>query len=65
MRNGLTRVCSGDQRLAHDSGEAVSADTLASLGVLYKRIPIDAEGRWKDEIDTFAKERGYKNVSSL
>ncbi|EJT49017.1 hypothetical protein A1Q1_01928 [Trichosporon asahii var. asahii CBS 2479] len=55
----------GDQRLAHDSGEAVTADTLASLGVVYKRIPIDEDGKWKGEIDTFAKERGYKNCRGM
>lgn len=43
----------------------MTADTLASLGVIYKRIPIDAEDKWKEEIDAFAKERGYKNVGSV
>lgn len=42
----------------------MTADTLASLGVIYKRIPIDDEGDWKSEIDAFAKERGYKNVGT-
>lgn len=55
----------GDQRLAHDTGDAVSVDRLAELGVLSNSIPIDEEGQWQKEIDEFAKARGYKNVSSL
>lgn len=54
---------SGDQRLAHDSGNNVSVQTLADLGVVYRTIPIDADGKWQAEIDAFAKERGYKNAS--
>ncbi|KAL1408902.1 1,2-dihydroxy-3-keto-5-methylthiopentene dioxygenase [Vanrija albida] len=55
----------GDQRLAHDSGEQVSLDTLSHLGVTYRSIPIDAEGKWQAEIDEFAKERSYKNRDQI
>lgn len=60
MRTRLTT--SGDQRLAHDSGTTIPEDTLAKLGVVYRYIPIDNDGKWEKEIDVFAKERGYKNV---
>jgi 1,2-dihydroxy-3-keto-5-methylthiopentene dioxygenase len=52
----------GDQRAEHDSGNAYSAADLDKLGIVYRSIPIDAEGKWQGEIDMFAKERGYKNV---
>ncbi|GMK54183.1 hypothetical protein CspeluHIS016_0107690 [Cutaneotrichosporon spelunceum] len=55
----------GDQRLMHDSGEAVSEQTLAGLGVIYHSIPIDAEGMWKQSIDKFALARGYKNRDQI
>lgn len=55
----------GDQRLAHDTGNDVSVETLSSLGVIYHSIPIDSQGEWEGKIDVFAKERGYKNVSSV
>jgi hypothetical protein len=56
---------SGDQRELHDSGLAVDAATLGELGVIYKSIPIDEAGQWKEEIDSFAQSRGYKNVSVI
>lgn len=52
---------SGDQRLPHDTGIDIPEPTLAKLGVIYRRIPIDSEGVWESKIDEFAKERGYKN----
>lgn len=52
----------GDQREEHDSGSTFSPDELEKLGITYRTIPIDDEGKWKDAIDVFAKERGYKNV---
>ncbi|BEJ09450.1 hypothetical protein CcaverHIS641_0603650 [Cutaneotrichosporon cavernicola] len=55
----------GDQRLMHDSGQAVSQQTLSDLGVLYHKIPIDAEGTWKQSIDKFAQTRGYKNRDQI
>ncbi|BEJ16967.1 hypothetical protein CspHIS471_0603680 [Cutaneotrichosporon sp. HIS471] len=55
----------GDQRLMHDSGQAVSQQTLSDLGVLYHKIPIDAEGAWKQSIDKFAQTRGYKNRDQI
>lgn len=51
----------GDQRLAHDSGNAVSEETLNSINVLYWHIPIDAADAWEARIDEVAKEREYKN----
>ena len=53
----------GDQREAHHSGEDVSLEVLGELGVIYREFPIDSEGKWEKDIDVFAKERGYKNVS--
>lgn len=69
-------MTSGDQRLPHDSGNPVAHNTLAELGVIYKRIEID-NNEWEKEIgeflcsaiaashpaDAFAKERNYKNVN--
>jgi 1,2-dihydroxy-3-keto-5-methylthiopentene dioxygenase len=51
----------GDQRLPHDSGMDVSDEILRSIGVLHWRIPIDAEGKYEQEIAAIAKERNYKN----
>ncbi|KAJ5092352.1 Acireductone dioxygenase ARD family [Penicillium alfredii] len=45
----------GDQREPHDSGNIVSEDKLASLGVLYKHLPT------LEAVDALAHERGYKN----
>ncbi|KAL7420228.1 1,2-dihydroxy-3-keto-5-methylthiopentene dioxygenase [Cryptotrichosporon argae] len=53
----------GDQRLAHDSGKSIDVDTLAALGVTYRRIEL-VDG-WQGEIDAFAKERGYKNRDQI
>lgn len=55
----------GDQRLAHDSGHAVSVETLKSIGVLSLTIPIDDEGKWEQQINEVAKERGYKNRDAI
>ncbi|KAI9634329.1 Acireductone dioxygenase ARD family [Dioszegia hungarica] len=55
----------GDQREQHDSGSAISADELERLGVVYRRIAIEDDDRWKAEIDEFAKERGYKNRDQI
>lgn len=52
----------GDQREPHDSGNSISSSTLADLGVIYKEIPIEEDGKWEGEVEVFAKERGYKNV---
>jgi hypothetical protein len=53
----------GDQREPHHSGEDVSLELLGERGVVYREFPIDSEGKWEKDIDVFAKERGYKNVS--
>ncbi|KIP04843.1 hypothetical protein PHLGIDRAFT_92895 [Phlebiopsis gigantea 11061_1 CR5-6] len=45
----------------HDSGREVNTSTLNAMGVLYWSIPIDAEGRWQEAIETVARERTYKN----
>jgi len=37
----------GDQRLPHDSGEDVTPERLAELGLIYLAIPI--EGREKED----------------
>lgn len=50
-----------DQRLPHDSGRAVSDETLDTLGVLRWHIPVDAEGKWQSQVDAIAEERHYKN----
>ncbi|KAH8113092.1 1,2-dihydroxy-3-keto-5-methylthiopentene dioxygenase [Phellopilus nigrolimitatus] len=51
----------GDQRLAHDSGEPVSEETLTALGVLYWHIPLDNNAVAEAQIDAIALERDYKN----
>ncbi|OAX37929.1 Acireductone dioxygenase [Rhizopogon vinicolor AM-OR11-026] len=51
----------GDQRLPHDSGVEVSDDILRSIGVLHRHIPIDAEGKYEQEVAAVAKERDYKD----
>ncbi|KAL7409339.1 1,2-dihydroxy-3-keto-5-methylthiopentene dioxygenase [Mrakia frigida] len=53
----------GDQRLAHDSGEDVTPERLAELGLIYLAIPIEGRSReeWEKDIDEVAKEREYKN----
>ncbi|KAG2050237.1 Acireductone dioxygenase [Suillus hirtellus] len=51
----------GDQRLPHDSGMDVSDEVLKSIGVLHWHIPIDAEGKYEQEIAAVAKERSYRN----
>ena len=48
----------GDQRLAHDSGKPVSADTLKSFGVLHWSIPVED---WEPQINAVAAQREYKN----
>ncbi|TYJ54523.1 1,2-dihydroxy-3-keto-5-methylthiopentene dioxygenase [Cryptococcus floricola] len=55
----------GDQRLPHDTGKYLSEEILAKLGVTYKFIPIDEQEQWKNSIDVFAKERGYKNRDQI
>lgn len=52
-----------DPRLPHiDAGApAVTDETLKAIGVLHWSIPVDAEGKWEQEIDKVAKEREYKN----
>ncbi|EGS20557.1 putative 1,2-dihydroxy-3-keto-5- methylthiopentene protein [Thermochaetoides thermophila DSM 1495] len=49
----------GDQRLAHDSGEEVSASELNSLGVLYYKATS------LDEVNALAQQRGYKNRDEI
>ncbi|KAF3074243.1 1,2-dihydroxy-3-keto-5-methylthiopentene dioxygenase [Trichoderma lentiforme] len=49
----------GDQRLPHDSGREVTADALASLGVLYHHLPATSE------VDVLAANRGYKNRDEI
>jgi len=51
----------GDQRLPHDSGNPVSGETLTSINALHWSIPVDDAGKWKQQIDEVAHERGYKN----
>ncbi|GFZ44810.1 acireductone dioxygenase [iron(II)-requiring] [Saitozyma sp. JCM 24511] len=65
MRAYLYDDIPGDQREPHDSGKTVSFETLAKLGVVYRQFPIDAEGKWEETIDAFAKERGYKNRDQI
>ncbi|EIN11302.1 1,2-dihydroxy-3-keto-5-methylthiopentene dioxygenase [Punctularia strigosozonata HHB-11173 SS5] len=55
----------GDQRLAHDSGNPVSLETLQSLGVLHWAIQLDEDGNWEVEINNVAKNRGYKNRDTI
>lgn len=51
----------GDQRLLHDSGNAVSDETLDKLGVLRWHIPVDPAGEWESQVDKIADERSYRN----
>ena len=51
----------GDQRLPHDSGREVPLETLAALGVLYWRIPVDTPGGWEPKINAIADERRYSS----
>ena len=55
----------GDRCLLHDSGKAVSKETLQSLNLLYWNIPIDPAGQWQATIDEVAKSRDYKNRDIL
>ncbi|KAF6822303.1 ARD/ARD' family protein [Colletotrichum musicola] len=50
---------SGDQRLAHDSGNEVTVEQLRKLGVYHHRIP-DLDG-----VNQLATERGYKNRDEI
>lgn len=52
----------GDQRLAHDSGEAVKESTLTKLGVLHWSIPVE---NWEPQINKVARERDYKNRDTI
>ncbi|KAL4877723.1 Acireductone dioxygenase ARD family [Aspergillus karnatakaensis] len=49
----------GDQREPHDSGRLVTESYLASLGVIYHHLPE------LSDVDTLAKERGYKNRDEI
>lgn len=51
----------GEPTLPHDSGNPVHLDVLQAVGVLYWSIPVDAEGRWLEEINKVARKREYKN----
>ncbi|KAI0631852.1 1,2-dihydroxy-3-keto-5-methylthiopentene dioxygenase [Trametes polyzona] len=51
----------GEQHLPHDSGKAVSLETLAALGVLYWRISVDSPEGWEKQIDAIADERQYRS----
>lgn len=51
----------GDQRLPHDSGNAVSEADLEKIGVLHWHIPVDESGSWEESINEVAKQRGYRN----
>jgi len=51
----------GDQRLPHDSGNPVSDETMRAIKALHWSIPIDDTGRWEQQINAVANERGYKN----
>lgn len=55
----------GDQRLLHDSGNAVSGSDLQKIGVLYWTIPIDEQGTWEEKINDVARERSYKNRDTI
>ena len=50
-----------DQRLPHDSGRPATDDILNAIGVLHWRIPVDADGKWQQQIDSIASERHYRN----
>ena len=45
----------------HDSGRAVDPEVLKAMGVLYWSIPVDAAGKWEQEVERIAEEREYKN----
>jgi 1,2-dihydroxy-3-keto-5-methylthiopentene dioxygenase len=49
----------GDQREPHDSGRAVPASYLSSLGVLYRHCPSVSA------VDVLAAERAYKNRDEI
>ncbi|KAF1971808.1 1,2-dihydroxy-3-keto-5-methylthiopentene dioxygenase [Bimuria novae-zelandiae CBS 107.79] len=49
----------GDQREPHDSGRAVSPETLKELGIIYKHCPTVAD------VDAIASERNYKNRDEI
>jgi 1,2-dihydroxy-3-keto-5-methylthiopentene dioxygenase len=49
----------GDQRAPHDSGRAVSPDTLQQLGIIYKHCPTVAD------VDAIASARSYKNRDEI
>ncbi|KAL1608251.1 1,2-dihydroxy-3-keto-5-methylthiopentene dioxygenase [Paraconiothyrium brasiliense] len=49
----------GDQRAPHDSGRAVSPETLQELGIIYKHCPTVAD------VDAIASERSYKNRDEI
>jgi 1,2-dihydroxy-3-keto-5-methylthiopentene dioxygenase len=51
----------GDQRLLHDSGNAVSDEILKSTGVLHWHIPTSQQ----NQIDAVAEERNYKNRDTI
>ncbi|KAF7965384.1 hypothetical protein HWV62_44079 [Athelia sp. TMB] len=55
----------GDRCLLHDSGKAVSRETLQNLNLFYWNIPIDPAGQWQATIDEVAKSRDYKNRDIL
>ena len=52
-----------DPRLPHIAPDAPAVDdaTLKSIGVLHWSIPVDATGKWEQEINRVATEREYKN----
>ncbi|KAJ7823396.1 Acireductone dioxygenase ARD family [Mycena olivaceomarginata] len=54
----------GDQRLPHDyvPSRAVEPEKLASLNVLFWRIPVEG---YEDAVNQVAKERGYKNRDTI
>ncbi|KAJ7347485.1 Acireductone dioxygenase ARD family [Mycena albidolilacea] len=54
----------GDQRLPHDyvPSRAVEHEKLASLNVLFWRIPVEG---YEDAVNQVAKERGYKNRDTI
>lgn len=49
----------------HDSGRPVDAEFLSKMGVLHWHIPVDAEGKWEDEISKVATERKYSNRDTI
>lgn len=52
---------SGSPSEPHDSGREVDVSILKAMGVLYWSIPVDAEGKWQETIESVARERKYKN----